>query len=398
MPTIDISFPCVPLAKVLTHRKHFIQIDDTQPYKRCRVQLHAHGIVLRDIVTGAEIKTKQQQVCQSDEFLVAEIDAKVGGFGVVPHELDGAIVSSHYFLFGINDNLLDRRFLDYYIRTRAFRDQVSAQGSTNYAAIRPKDVLGYTIPLPPLTEQRRIVARIEQLAAKIEEARGLRREAMEEAEAIFTASITAVFGALEIRGRLGDVLCAKPRNGWSARCDNLDGGIPVLTLSAVTGFQYREDAFKRTSETTSPDAHYWLQEGDLLITRSNTPELVGHVAIYNGKPSPCIYPDLMMKLVVNPELADRDFVHVWLQSSIAREFIRRSAKGTSPTMKKISQEVVMSIPFPSALSPAEQRRTVAYLDSLQAKVDALKVLQAETAAELDAILPSILDKAFKGEL
>ncbi len=41
---------------------------------------------------------------------------------------------------------------------------------------------------------------------------------------------------------------------------------------------------------------------------------------------------------------------------------------------------------------------VAYLDSLQAKVDALKALQAETAAELDALLPAVLDKAFKGEL
>lgn len=47
---------------------------------------------------------------------------------------------------------------------------------------------------------------------------------------------------------------------------------------------------------------------------------------------------------------------------------------------------------------SEQRRIVEHLDGLQAKVDALKKLQAETAAELAALLPSILDKAFKGEL
>ena len=52
-----------------------------------------------------------------------------------------------------------------------------------------------------------------------------------------------------------------------------------------------------------------------------------------------------------------------------------------------------------ALPPlAEQRRIVAELDALQAEVDALKRLQAETAAELDALLPSILDKVFKGDL
>ena len=47
---------------------------------------------------------------------------------------------------------------------------------------------------------------------------------------------------------------------------------------------------------------------------------------------------------------------------------------------------------------SERRRIVAELDALQAEVDALKRLQAETAAELDAVLPAILDRAFKGEL
>ncbi len=46
----------------------------------------------------------------------------------------------------------------------------------------------------------------------------------------------------------------------------------------------------------------------------------------------------------------------------------------------------------------KEHRIVAYLDDLQVKADALKRLQAETAAELDALLPSVLDKAFKGEL
>jgi len=54
--------------------------------------------------------------------------------------------------------------------------------------------------------------------------------------------------------------------------------------------------------------------------------------------------------------------------------------------------------FPSHTSLHKQRRIVTHLNGLQAKVDALKRLQAETAAELNAMLPSVLDKAFKGEL
>src|SRR5438094_9567105 len=121
------AWQIVPLEEFVTHRKEFIRINDLETYKRCRVQLHAQGIVLRDVVSGAEIKTKEQQVCRAGEFLVAEIDAKVGGFGVVPDELDGSIVSSHYFLFEVNEEKLNRRFLDYFIRTPGFRDQVAAR-------------------------------------------------------------------------------------------------------------------------------------------------------------------------------------------------------------------------------------------------------------------------------
>src|SRR5439155_2981321 len=108
------EWPIVPLGEVLNHRKEFIKINDLKGYKRCRVQLNARGIVLRDQVPGAEIKTKKQQVCKAGEFLVAEIDAKLGGYGIIPPDLEGAIVSSHYFLFGINEAKLDRRFLGYF--------------------------------------------------------------------------------------------------------------------------------------------------------------------------------------------------------------------------------------------------------------------------------------------
>jgi type I restriction enzyme, S subunit len=106
----------------------------------------------------------------------------------------------------------------------------------------------------------------------------------------------------------------------------------------------------------------------------------------------------MMRIELNEQLTDKRFVHRWLMSAPIRDYIRTAAKGTSPTMKKIPQDTVMRIPFPSQISIDEQRRIVAYLDVLQAKVDALKNLQDETAKELDALMPSILFRAFSGAL
>lgn len=194
------TWPTVKLGEIVLHRKEFITIDDLTTYRRPRVQLHAQGIVLRDVVPGSFIKTKKQQVARAGEFLVAEIDAKVGGFGIVPEDLDGSVVSSHYFLFGHNPDRIDNRFLGWFIKTPSFRRQVEAQGSTNYASIRPADVLGYEVPLPPLVEQRRIVARIEELAAKVEEARRLRRRIVDEIEAIRASAANDIFSEISMAG------------------------------------------------------------------------------------------------------------------------------------------------------------------------------------------------------
>ena len=181
--------PMVNLDQVMYQRKEFITIDDLTTYRRPRVQLHVQGIVLRDEILGTLIKTKQQQVCRAGDFLVAEIDAKVGGFGIVPSNLNGYIVSSHYFLFNIDETQLDHKFLNYYIRTSTFREQVKARGSTNYAAIRPNDVLGYKIPLPSLSEQRRIVT----LALKMEELKDLQKDIVAELDALMTAILAKAF-------------------------------------------------------------------------------------------------------------------------------------------------------------------------------------------------------------
>jgi type I restriction enzyme, S subunit len=147
----------VKLGEVIRHRKGFITISDDENYKLCRVQLHRKGVVLRQIVRGSAITTKKQQVCRANDFIVAEMDAKVGGYGFIPESLDGAIVSSHYYLFEVNEKLLMRDFLDVLNKKEVLQNQIKATGSTNYASVRPADVLGWIIPLPSIAEQEKII-------------------------------------------------------------------------------------------------------------------------------------------------------------------------------------------------------------------------------------------------
>lgn len=156
------EWKCVKLGEVFKHRKQFIVIDDSKEYKRCRVQLHRRGVTLRDIVEGREIKTKEQQICRNGDFIFAEMDAKVGGYGFITEELDGAIVSSHYYLFEVNEDLLLRDFLRVLIKTDIIQSQIKAKGSTNYASVRPKEVLDFEIPLPSIAKQIEIIRTFEK--------------------------------------------------------------------------------------------------------------------------------------------------------------------------------------------------------------------------------------------
>lgn len=392
----------VPLGEVIRQRKEFIEIDDIQTYKRARVQLHAKGIVLRDIVEGSLVKTKRQQVSQAGEFLVAEIDAKVGGFGMVPDELDGAIVSSHYFLFQIDETKLERRFLDFYIRTPSFRDQVEAQGSTNYAAIRPAHVLGYQIPLPPLAEQRRIVTLIEALAAQIEEARKLRKEAVAEAAALYAKQLETCMsphGNGWQRETVADLIDSMDA-GWSPQCDDLpasDEDWGVLKTTAVQWCDFRPQHNKRLPSSLAPRPELAVCKGDVLVTRAGPRKRVGVVAAVRDDQARLTISDKLIRLRVISDKIDARFLEQSLCSPFSQEHLVQRKTGLADAQVNISQKILRETPV--AYPPlTEQRRIVAGLDALQEQVIALKSLQSETAVELDALLPAILDRAFKGDL
>jgi type I restriction enzyme S subunit len=396
------QWPMVKLGEVLRHRKEFITIDDLTNYKRPRVQLHVQGIVLRDDVPGALIKTKKQQVCRAGEFLVAEIDAKVGGFGILPESLNGSIVSSHYFLFVIDEAKLNRRFIDFFIRTPTFREQVAAQGSTNYAAIRPAHVLGYEIPLPPLAEQRRVVARIDGLAAQTHEARTLRHQSAEEAENLMAGEERRIWPDAALVGvpTLESVctFLARGKQSEQGESDHF-----LIKTQHVQQDRYLPTMMRLAPHTAAKvKAEAIVQDGDTLIACSAA-GCLGRVARFRDEGKTVSTDTHVAVARANTGVVHSDYLYAYLRGAQGQHQLRSRERGDwqrekiSFRLTELNLNDLRKVPIPVP-TLAEQRRIVAELDTLQAEVDALKRLQAETAAELDALLPSILDRAFKGEL
>jgi type I restriction enzyme M protein len=166
------QFPQVKFSEVMKENKEYITINDETDYKRITVMYHGQGVFPRDTRKGKNIKTKAQKVVRAGQFIVAEMDAKYGAFGVIPSPLVGAIVSSHYFLFDLDESKIFPRYFDYAIRFGPYEKliQPSVKGTTNYAAPRPKNILDMTLPLPSKDEQIKIVKELDQQLALKEEA------------------------------------------------------------------------------------------------------------------------------------------------------------------------------------------------------------------------------------
>ena len=377
-------WPDVSLGEVLRHRKEFIVINDNGRYKRCRVQLHAKGVTLRDVAIGLDIKTKRQQVCKAGEFLVAEIDAKMGGFGMVPESLEGAIVSSHYFLFESDESTLDRHFLDYFCRSEKFRGQVEAQGSTNYAAIRPVDVLGYSIPLPTITEQQAIVARLNQLADKVRQLNE-HLDAMEtDAEAllrsyIFSPSekgITKRKMSELVSLRQPDVAVDGLQNYQFAGVYSFGRGVFASVYKAGSEFAYSRLSTIKAGDFIFPKLMAW--EGSLGVV----PEACDGMVVSPEFPVFTIDTNEVL-----PEIID-----IYFRTSSVWPELAAISGGTNVRRRRLQPSAFLSFEMPVPPMPTQLKIREMYQHIRTLKTSHVAIRKAN-----QALIPATLERLFSSE-
>lgn len=347
-------------------------------------------------ITEAAIKNSSTNVIPAGNVVIA---TRVGLGKVCLLEQDTAINQDLRGIVPKTDNI-DVRFLFRWFQSIAHRIEAEGTGAT-VKGVKLPFIKSLPLPLPALTEQQRIVAILDEAFEGIDTAIANTEKNLANARELFESLLGSEFLPEASEGEqvlLEDVLSEQPRNGWSPPAKNhSDAGTRVLTLSAVTGFHFRPGKFKFTSAATDPKRHYWVRNGDLLITRSNTPELVGHVAIAEALEESTIYPDLIMRMNPDPTRAITRYLYYQLRSPALRAEIKSRAHGANPTMKKISKQGVQTLPiFLPGLEV--QRAVVTKLDEIQAALQSFEGVAKQKLAALAELKQSLLQKAFNGEL
>lgn len=393
MASVVAAWPAVALRELMTQDTTYVSELEPRMYPKISVKWWGKGAVPDAPTDGAMVRMARHQLAKPGQVIVSEIWAKHGSIGIVPPECAGGLVTSHFYLFDIDVARLAPRYMDYVIQANYLTSYFEelARGTTGYASVRPKDFLAAEIPLPPLDEQRRIVGRIEALAARIEQARGLRREAMAEGDAIWKAAINAEWAdenrwsMVPVR-ELAQVVSGQvdPQVEPFASLPHINGEfIEPTTCRLLNNYRTAQN-----DGVTSGKFHFYA--GAVLYSKIRPYLMKAAQVTFEGICSADIY----AFQTFNPAITARFFMY----SLVSPRFTKYANDLSGRTrMPKLNQDQLFAFQM-SYPSLAEQERIVAYLDGLLAQIGALKRFQGETAAELDALLPAVLDQAFRGEL
>ncbi|MFH0962396.1 MAG: restriction endonuclease subunit S [Planctomycetota bacterium] len=365
-------------------------------YRQLGVKLWGEGAYERESIDGAATKYSTLSRVEADDIVVNKIWARNGSVAIVQPQLAGCFVSGEFPTFVSNPDKLMPRWIHWLTKTAHFWAQCDekSQGTSGKNRIKPDQFLNVEIPLPPLTEQRRIVQRIEELAAKSDEARTLRHQAVEEADALTLHLAGDLFP--EPSGEVvGDHIRFQTGYAFNSEWFSNEGIRLARNANVGHGRLDWSETVRIPFERRAEFRRFELNEGDVLVSLDRPIISTGvKVAQVTNEDLPALLLQRVARAQFRGDTVLPGYFFRWLRSP---HLINAIDPGRSNGVPHISHKDIEKIPF--TLPPlSDQRRVVAELDALQAQVDALKHLQAETAAELHALLPSVLDRAFAGDL
>jgi type I restriction enzyme S subunit len=358
-------WPTVPLGEVLRERQETPSADALASGKIrivAKIGFNDGAIQLR---ADGETKTGMILIRPGD-LVVSGINAGKGAIAIYGEENDAPVAATiHYGAYIPNKDRVDVRFLWWLLRSGTFRELLLEYVPGGIKTeLKAKRLLPIPVPLPNLPEQRRIVARIEQLAAQIEEARRLRHQATEEIDALIGSERARVFEKIPASNnkRFEDVAVLE-RGKFSHRPRNeprfFGGDHPWIQIGEIEA----SDKFIRTHTETLNDDGLAISrkfpKGTLLVSIAAT---IGAVGILDFD---CCVPDSIVAITPKPGL-DSEYIYHYL--GYVRSHLERVAPQSA--QKNINLRILTELPVPAPPLP-EQRRIVGYLDGLAGQVAAL---------------------------
>ena len=364
-----------------------------------------------EIIVGSDIGSSKQSVCK-DDVLLCKINPRINRVWKVSQFTDNELIASSEWII-IRNNHIDVNYLMYCFQSKYFREymlsNVSGVGGSLMRA-QPKYVQTYPIPLPPLSEQQRIVERIEELFAKLDEA----KERLQEAADSFAVRKAAILhkaftGELTKQWRrengvsdesweektLGEVCSVNPRKINAKNLDdNLEVSfIPMAAVSDVLG-EIVNPEVKNLEDVRTGFTNF--AEGDVIFAKITPCMENGKSAVVGPLLNDIGYGSTEFYVLrCKEELYNKYLYHMVRNTTFRAEAkaVMTGAVGQQRVPKTFLQEYQLSLP-----TLPEQHEIVRLIDDLLARERSAQQATEQALASIDLMKKSILARAFRGEL
>lgn len=154
------AYPMMRIGEFLMRNKTTVTIQNGIKYKRVTIRIRNGGVIPRDEVMGENIGTKRQFLVSKGQFILSKIDARNGAMGIIPTELDGAIVTQDFLPYDIDTSKINPQYFVLVCTTNQFVAfcQSCSSGTTNRQRVNEAQFLNIKVPVPSLEEQEELIA------------------------------------------------------------------------------------------------------------------------------------------------------------------------------------------------------------------------------------------------
>ena len=395
------KYPMARIGSFLGKSKDIIEIQDDVEYKQVTIKINNGGVVPRnngETILGSKIGTKRQHVVHVGQFIMSKIDARNGAYGIVPAELEGAIVTNDFPVFDVDTSKIIPQFLVLVSTTEKFVEfaRKCSSGTTNRKRIDIDAFLNQQIPLPSIEEQAAILSGyntaindIRKIEKKIKEYEGsifdflqkeLNVEVFEESHVghnkllfFTTLSNMTRWDCYNTSYRLsnrkkektiGQLIKSKPFYGAPYSAIKYNGRIRYIRITDI-----KEDG-SLTKDMVSADAFseaYLLKENDFLIARSGN--TVGKTFLYSSEYGPAIFAGYLIKFELNNKIIIPQYLLIYTKSPLFKKWINSNMRVSA--QPNINSKQYLDAPIIVADMDV-QAKIVRYAERIRTQINTLR--------------------------
>lgn len=379
-------WPMIALGELAKPVQRPVSVEPGRSYRTLGVKWWGEGAYERQTIDGSQTAAKTLNEVREDDLIINKIWVRHGSVAVVSPEVASCCGSNEFPVFEFRRDRIEPRWMHWYSKTTELWTKCDSlsQGTSGKNRIRPEKFLTVTIPLPPIDEQKRIIARIDRVAGMISEANLVTSECANQSNVLLKSIFNRIVKSAPMR-QLGEVAPLRRR--------------PAVVELGESYQQVSVRSFGRGtfhnpplhgSEITWQKPHL-VKAGDILV--SNIKAWEGAIAVAGQADDGRYGSHRYLTFVPVDKIATANFLCFYLLSPEGLFQVGEASPGSADRNRTLSTKKMQSIPVPVP-SYQDQLEFDAQIEKFRLTSD----FRTQASAERDALLPSILDRAFKGEL